>query len=146
MARILICEDDQEMRSLLQDFLKDEGYEADSAHDGSEALAKLAHGSFDLLITDIRMPGLSGLDILSAVKKSRCEMPAIVISAFGGEEVRRRSTARGADGFLEKPVHFQKLTSLIHDLISPKEKLGGECGKEGAGGQGGQDPAGIAEI
>jgi DNA-binding response OmpR family regulator len=126
MARILIIEDDQEMRSLLEDFLKDEGYEADSAHDGLEALAKLAQESFDLLITDIRMPGLNGLDILSAVKKFQFEMPVIVITAFGGEEVFRRSIARGADGYLEKPIRFHKLRNLIQELVSPKRKKGKE--------------------
>jgi DNA-binding NtrC family response regulator len=130
MARILVIEDDEEMRSLLEDFLKDEGYEADSANNGSEAFHKLAQEPFDLLITDIRMPGLTGLDILSAVKKFQLEMPVIVITAFGGEEVYRRSMVRGADGYLEKPVHFHKLRSLIHELISPKEKMEGGCGKD----------------
>ena len=122
MVRILIVEDDEEMRSLLEDFLKDEGYEADSANSGSEAFGKLAREPFDLVITDIRMPGLTGLDILSAVKKFQLEIPVIVITAFGGEEVYRRSMARGADGYLEKPIHFHKLRSLIQELVSPKEK------------------------
>ena len=129
MARILIIEDDKEMRSLLEDFLKDEGYEADSANSGSEAFGKLAREPFDLVITDIRMPGLTGLDILSAVKKFQLEIPVIVITAFGGEEVYRRSMARGADGYLEKPIHFNKLRSLIHDLIFPK-KDGERKGKD----------------
>ncbi len=146
MARLLIIEDDPEMRFLLEDFLKSEGYEADSAHDGLEALAKLAQESFDLLITDIRMPGLNGLDILSAVKKFQFAMPVIVITAFGGEEVHRRSMARGADGYLEKPVHFHKLTSLIHDLISSKEEMEAGCGKDRTCSQGGQEPGNIAEI
>ncbi len=130
MARILVIEDDGEMRSLLEDFLKDEGYEADSANNGSEAFHKLAKEPFDLVITDIRMPGLTGLDILSAVKKFQLEMPVIVITAFGGEEVHHRSIARGADGYLEKPIHFHKLRSLIHDLVSPKEKMEGESSKD----------------
>jgi len=118
MARILIIEDDKEMRSLLKDFLEEEGYEADSANNGSEALGKLAHQPFDLIITDYRMPGLTGLDILSAVKKFQPEMPVIVITAFGGEQVYRRSIARGADGYLEKPIHFHKLRTLIHEMVS----------------------------
>ena len=122
MARILVIEDDEEMRSLLKDFLSDEGYEADSAHNGSEALLRLARDLFDLVITDLRMPGLTGFDILSAIKKLELGMPVIVITAFGGEEVYRRSMARGADGYLEKPIHFQKLKGLIQELVSSKEK------------------------
>ena len=130
MARILIVEDDEEMRSLLKDFLSDEGYEADSAHNGYEAILKLAKEPFDLVITDIRMPGLTGLDILSAIKNLELGMPVIIITAFGGEEVYRRSIARGADGYLEKPIHFQKMKSLIQKLVSSKEKIEGGFGKE----------------
>jgi len=118
MARILIIEDDEEMRSLLEDFLKDEGYEADSADNGSEAFGRLAQEPFDLVITDIRMPGLTGLDILSSVKNFQPKLPVIVITSFGGEEVYRRSMARGADGYLEKPIHFHKLRTLIHEMVS----------------------------
>ena len=102
MATILVVEDDEEMRSLLQDFLKDEGYESDSADNGSEAVRKLTEQPFDLIITDIRMPGLTGLDILAAVKKLEPEVPVIVITAFWGEDVYRRSMARGADGLSGK--------------------------------------------
>ena len=130
MARILIIEDDEEMKSLLKDFLAEEGYEADSAHNGSEALLKLAKEPFDLVITDIRMPGLTGFDILSAVKEFQREIPVIVITAFGGEEVYRRSMARGADGYLEKPIHFHKLKGLIQELVSSKEKMERGCGKD----------------
>jgi DNA-binding response OmpR family regulator len=126
MARILIIEDDAEMRSLLADFLKEEGYETDSADNGSEAFRTLAREPFDLVITDIRMPGLTGFDILSAIKKFQFEIPVIVITAFGGEEVYRRATARGADGYLEKPIHFDKLRALIQDLVPSKEKGRGE--------------------
>ncbi len=126
MVRILIIEDDEEMRSLLADFLREEGYEADSVDNGSEAFRILAQEPFDLVITDIRMPGLTGLDVLSAIKKFQFEIPVIVITAFGGEEVYRRSIARGADGYLEKPIHFHRLKTLIHDLVSSQEKRRGE--------------------
>ncbi len=124
MTRILIIEDDDEMRSLLEDFLKEEGYRADSAPNGPEGLRKASEESFDLVITDIRMPGLTGLDILSTIKKFRGEMPVVVITAFGGEEVYRRSIARGADAYLEKPIHFSKLRCLLHDLVPPKPNGG----------------------
>ena len=117
MVRILVIEDDDEMRSLLEDFLREEGYETDSANSGSEAFGKLAWESFDLVITDIRMPGVTGLDILSAVKQFQPNMPVIVITAFGGEEVYRRSVTRGADGYLEKPIHLHRLKTLIQEMV-----------------------------
>jgi DNA-binding NtrC family response regulator len=122
MKRVLIIEDDEGMRSLLKDFLEEEGYAADVAKDGLEVFRKISQGAFDLVITDIRMPGISGLDILSAIKKFQPELSVIIITAFGGEEVYQRSLARGADGYLEKPIHFDKLRTLINDLVSAKVK------------------------
>ncbi len=74
--RIMIIEDDSEMRSLLIDFLQEDGYEVDSAGNGSEALLKLTQSPFDLIISDIRMPGLTGLDILPGIKRLQPKYPS----------------------------------------------------------------------
>ena len=114
----MVVEDDEEMRSLLKDFIEAEGFEADSVSNGSEAFRKLVREPFDLVITDIRMPGLTGLDILPGIKKLQPEAPVIVITAFGSEEIQRKAFEKGANAYLEKPIHFQKLTTLIHDMFS----------------------------
>lgn len=121
-GKALIIEDDEGMRSLLEDFFKEEGFEADSVSDGSEAYRKLVRETFDLIITDVRMPGLTGLDILPGIKRLHPEAPVIVITAFGSEEVHRKALLRGADAYLEKPVHLLKLRTLIHGLIGSKDK------------------------
>ena len=118
--RILIVEDDEEMRSLLKDFIEAEGFETDSASNGSEAFRKLAKESFDLIITDVRMPGLTGLDILPGVRKLQPEASIIVITAFGSEEVCRRAFERGATAYLEKPIHLSKLRTVIREMALRK--------------------------
>jgi DNA-binding NtrC family response regulator len=123
IVRILIIEDDEEMRSLLKDFLEEEGFETNSASNGSDAFRKLVKEPFDFVITDIRMPGLTGLDILPGIKKLHPDTFIIVITAFGSEEVYRRSLARGAAAYLEKPIHLDKLRTLIHEMVSSKEKM-----------------------
>ncbi|HYA90990.1 MAG TPA: response regulator [Thermodesulfobacteriota bacterium] len=122
MIRILIIEDDEEMRALLRDSLVEEGIEFDSAGNGSEAIRKLVEGPFDLVITDIRMPGLTGLDLLPGIKKLQPETFVIVITAFGGEEVRRKSFDRGATAYLEKPINMNRLKTLVQEMVSAKEK------------------------
>jgi DNA-binding NtrC family response regulator len=119
--RILIIEDDEEMRSLLKDFLEEEDdYEADSANNGSEGFRKLAREHFDLVITDIRMPGLTGLDILPGIRKLQPVISIIVITAFGSEDIYRKAFERGATAYLEKPIKFHKLRALIREII-PQE-------------------------
>jgi DNA-binding response OmpR family regulator len=121
-ARVLIIEDDEEMRSLLKDFFVEEGFETDSVSNGYDALGVLTKKVFDLVVTDIRMPGLTGLDILPRIKNIQPEVAIIVITAFGTEEVRRKAFERGANAYLEKPIHFQELRGLIHEVILAKEK------------------------
>jgi DNA-binding response OmpR family regulator len=123
IGKILIIEDDEEMRSLLKDFVEEEGYETDSVEKGTYAFKKLMTESFDLIITDIRMPGFSGLEIIPGLKKFQPDTPIIVITAFGGEEVHLRALERGADAYLEKPIHLHKLKELIYDIISSKGKM-----------------------
>lgn len=102
IVRILVFEDDEEMMSLLKDFLEGERFETDSVSNGSDAFRKPVKELFDLIITDIRMPGLTGLDIIPELKKLQPEASIIVITAFGSEQVRRRSFEKGATGYLKK--------------------------------------------
>ena len=100
--RILIIEDDEEMRSLLKDLFEEEGFETDSVEKGTYAFKKLMTESFALIITDIRMPGFSGLEIIPGLKKFQPDTPIVVITAFGGEEVHLRTLERGADAYFRK--------------------------------------------
>ena len=120
--RILVIEDDEEMRSLLKDFMEEEGFEVQTIDNGSEAFRKLMKELFDLIITDIRMPGLSGLDVLPGIRKLQPEAPILVITAFGSGEVCRKALERGATAYLEKPIHLINLRRLISEMLSLKEK------------------------
>ncbi len=121
--RILIIEDDEEMRSLMKDFIEEEGYEADSVEKGTYAFRKLLTEPFDLIITDIRMPGFSGLDILPDLRKVKPDISIVVITAFGSEEVHYKALERGANAYLEKPIHLGKLSAVIHEMFSLKERM-----------------------
>lgn len=107
----------------MKDFVEEEGYEADSVEKGTYAFKKLMTESFDLIITDIRLPGFSGLEILPKLKKLQPTTPIVVITAFGGEEVYYKALSRGADAYLEKPIHFHKLKELIHEMVSSKKTI-----------------------
>ncbi len=120
MVRVMIIEDDEEMRSLLRDFFEEEGFETDSVDNGVDALEKLSGDHFDLVITDIRMPGLTGLDILPTIRKLSPEIPIIVMTAYGSDDVRHRSLERGATIYLEKPIHLSRLRTVIREMVSRK--------------------------
>lgn len=116
----MIIEDDEEMRSLLKDFFEEEGFETDSVSNGVDALRILSKDHFDLVITDIRMPGLTGLDILPRIRRLKPDIPIIVMTAHGSDDVRRRSFERGATIYLEKPIHLNKLRTVIREMVLRK--------------------------
>lgn len=121
-GRILVIESDEEIRSLLIDLIKNEGYEADSVEKGTYAFRKLMTGSFDLIITGIQLPGFSGFDILLGLKKIQPETPVLVITAFRDGEAISKARERGANAVLEKPIQLNKLRELIHQMVPPKER------------------------
>lgn len=122
--RMLVIEDDEEMRSMLKDFLEEEGLEIESARDALEAFHKLGVQSFDLILTDLRMPGSSGLDIIPRIKRLRPETSIVVITASGSEDIHRKAIERGATLYLEKPLRFPELRANIEKIIFSKIETG----------------------
>lgn len=126
-SRLLIIEDDEEMRSLLEDYFGQEGYEVISVCDGAEALSRIRDEDFDLIITDIRMPAANGLDVLSGLRTMKPAVPAVVITAGGSDFLRERALALGASRWLEKPIHLEEFGVLLRKLLSePKRDWEGE--------------------
>ena len=121
IRRILFIGSDQEIQSLIIDFIKGEGYEADAAEKGTYAFKKLMAGSFDLIITDIQLPGFSGLDILPGLKEIQPETPVVVLTE--GEDAYSQVYGRGASAYLEKPIHLKKLRELIQEMASSKDPV-----------------------
>lgn len=114
-ARLLIAEDNADLRDLLQDDLEDAGYETIVAIDGKAALAQIEREreAIDLLVTDVRMPGLTGDQLLAAVRQNRPEVPVIVITAFGSVEQAVEMVKAGAFQYLTKPFDTDELLQTV---------------------------------
>jgi len=102
--RILIVDDDGPMRSFLCTVLGEEGYRLEEARNGTEGLAMLSASDFDLVVTDLRMPGLSGLDLMLEGKKARPEALWVVITAYGSIGNAVEAMRSGASDYLTKPL------------------------------------------
>lgn len=118
--RILVAEDDPEMRALLTDELTDEGYEVIQAEDGQEAAYKITHQGVDLLITDIRMPHVGGLDLLSTIKEFCPSTPVIVVTAFGDELSFHEAYEKGASEYISKPFRILDLKNAVKQALKKK--------------------------
>jgi DNA-binding response OmpR family regulator len=121
--KILVAEDDQLMLKMLEFRLKKDGHEVIITHDGREALEKIDACQPDLVITDIMMPYLSGLEIVGAVKKKYPNtMPVIILSGMGQENVVLEAFQLGADDYITKPFSPNELSVRVRrfDLSSVK--------------------------
>ena len=117
-ATILVVDDEPDLEALvLQKFRRQirEGAVAFVfAHDGIEALQSiLEHPHVDMVVSDINMPGMSGLEMLPKVRAERPDVPVIMITAYGDAETRRKAIERGAVGLLTKPIDFALLRHEI---------------------------------
>jgi len=117
MNRIFIVDDDEGLIHFLSRLLEKQGYSVDSAHDGAEALKRVAREHFDLILLDYKMPGLSGLDTLKQIRASQCQTPVIIITAYGTTETAIETMKRGAYDYLLKPFNTEELKRIVADAL-----------------------------
>lgn len=117
---ILVIEDDTEVLSVIIKYLSQLGYEVITASDGMEGLKRLESGGFDLVITDIVMPYVSGVGVVTALKKKKPHIPVIAITGYG-KEPEAVAVEKKADLVLAKPVRMSVLKDYIEELLSSKD-------------------------
>ena len=119
-GKVLIMDDNDQMSSLLADILELFDYQAQQAKDGEEALRCLREDKYDLVITDLRMPKMSGTELLKLIKKVQPQLPVVVVSGFGPGNTQNLIISKQADGFLNKPFTVEQIEKILKDLIQPK--------------------------
>lgn len=120
MARRLLIVDDEETLtfSLYQSFiLSKKDYEVATAGSGEEALEKMGEEPFDLVLTDIFMPGISGLDLLREIKTNYPSTDVIMMTAYGSSEKKEEAATFGAAHYVEKPFDMKNLKELVFNIL-----------------------------
>ncbi|MBN2687737.1 MAG: sigma-54-dependent Fis family transcriptional regulator [Deltaproteobacteria bacterium] len=114
---ILIVDDEQSLRTTLAENLTDGGYAVETAGDGVEALKKFENASFEAVITDVRLPGMNGIDVLRGVKKISLKTPVIVITGYGTVDTAVEAMKEGAADFMMKPFSFDHIEMILRDVL-----------------------------
>lgn len=114
--RILCVEDDAAIAELVQEELTDAGYQVDLARTGPKGQARLGDGH-DAIICDLDLPGLSGLDLLRALRASGLQTPFVVLTAFSGRENQIEARRLGCDDFVPKPIDFELLLAVLENVL-----------------------------
>jgi two-component system, NtrC family, nitrogen regulation response regulator NtrX len=121
MANILIVDDESAIRTSLQGALEDEGYRAATAHSGEQCLEALKKHAFEVVLLDIWLPGMDGLETLEKIKELEDSPAVIMISGHGTIETAVRATKLGAFDFLEKPLSLEKTLILVKNALDSRK-------------------------
>ena len=114
MATILIIEDEAKMRRLLELNLGDDGFKTLSAGDAETGLKLLGSEPVDLVLTDLKLPGMSGLEFLQAAKQQNPALPVVVMTAFGSVETAVEAMKAGASDYVLKPFSLAEIRMVVH--------------------------------
>lgn len=120
--RILVLEDDNSLREILADLIREQGHEVEAVGRGEDAV-RLAHESpFDLVITDIRMEGMSGLDALAQIKQHQPDLGSLVVTGYSTEEDSIRAIRLGVGEYLKKPFDLSDFLKAVEALIAKRRQ------------------------
>ncbi len=119
-ACILVVDDDEGVRENLAELFEVVGYSVLTAGNAVEAMEKLSAHEVDLLLTDYRMPGPNGVELIESARRTKPGMRAVLMTAFGDSFTEIESVRRGAIGYLNKPFEADEITGLVARILSLK--------------------------
>ncbi len=117
MSKILVIDDERSIRNTLKDILEYEKYIVDLAEDGIKALDKIKSGAFDVILCDIKMPGMDGIEVLEKLQEITPDTPVVMISGHGNIDTAVESIKKGAFDFIEKPLDLNRLLITIRNAM-----------------------------
>jgi response regulator RpfG family c-di-GMP phosphodiesterase len=123
--RILVVDDEEVIRDILADFLAMEGFEVRTAPDGTAALAELSRGHFDLVLSDLKMPNMGGIELLEAISQTTPQIVTIIMTGFGTVETAIDAMKRGAYDYIMKPFKMEEVVHTVRRGLE-RRKLSAE--------------------
>ena len=121
MKRVLVVDDEAIVRESIRDWLQDAGYQVSVAESGEEALILIQKQNFGVMVLDLRLEGMNGIDVLKKVKLLKPDIKSIVITAYPTMLTQAEASKLGAIDYLVKPVFPDKLEELIRDTLGEVE-------------------------
>ena len=120
MAQILVVDDEARMADLIRRELEDNGHSVAVAGDGPSALDQLGESGFDLVVTDLKMPGMDGLDLLQVIRKEYPGTEVVLMTAYASAQTAVKAMKEGAYDYLTKPFEMDELLIMINRVTEMK--------------------------
>lgn len=121
--RILIVEDEKDLSMILSEMLEMEGYYVDAAYDGVSGLDNALSGIYDIILLDVMLPEMDGIQVLSEIRRNKVTTPVLMLTAKSQIEDKVTGLDNGADDYLTKPFNTKELLARIRALLRRKEKV-----------------------
>ncbi len=122
---ILVVDDESEMRAAIKEALQRKGYSVELASNGDDAVKKFSETDYSMVISDMRMPGFGGMEVLREVKRLKPEVPVLLITAFGTIEKAVEAVKEGAVDFIIKPFSLESLEAMVEKALKQVEEISG---------------------
>jgi DNA-binding NtrC family response regulator len=123
--KILVVDDEEGARDLFNTILTDEGYDVSLADGGEEALSLFKIHPFNLVITDIKMPVMDGLQLLQEIRKMGSKTDVIMVTAYGEVESYLKAMSLGAAEYINKPIRIKELKQIVHKVLTEQRARSG---------------------
>lgn len=123
--KILVVDDEEGARDLFNTILTDEGYDVSLANGGEEALSLFKSHPFNLVITDIKMPVMDGLQLLQEIRKMGSKTDVIMVTAYGEVESYLKAMSLGAAEYINKPIRIKELKQIVHRVLTEQRARSG---------------------
>jgi DNA-binding NtrC family response regulator len=123
--KILVVDDEEDARELFYTILSGEGYTVTLANNGEAALNLLKGDPYDLVITDIKMPVMDGLQLLQEIRKTGSKTDVIMVTAYGEVETYLKAMSLGAAEYINKPIRIKELKRIVHKVVIEKQARSG---------------------
>jgi len=120
--RILLVDDEEEFVTTLAERLEIRGFAPQTATDGEQALEMIKNNDYDVIVLDLMMPGLNGLDVLQRIKRRTPDLPVILLTGHGSTREGMEGMRHGAFDYLMKPLDIDELITKLHEAVKEKKE------------------------
>ncbi len=122
-SKILVVDDSQELTEVIHEYMETCGFIVETTTESQDALRLIAANGYDVIISDIHMPGMDGLELMSLIKNRHPDLPVVLITGYSISEARKIAMEKGADAFVAKPFHMKEILDVVTDILNRKRLI-----------------------
>ncbi len=122
-SKILVVDDSQELTEVIHEYMETCGFTVETTTESQDALRLIAANGYDVIISDIHMPGMDGLELMGLIKNRHPDLPVVLITGYSISEARKIAMEKGADAFVAKPFHMKEILDVVTDILNRKRLI-----------------------